>query len=85
MTVTDYLESLLDEEKISEEEKERIREKSDEVEIALRLTNITVDRIAIGSSKNYQKHKKIIEELRSCDAVVDITGEHAFKYLMMMF
>lgn len=36
MTVTEYLESLLDEEKISEEEKERIREKRDEVETAIR-------------------------------------------------
>jgi len=36
MTVTEYLESLLDEEKISEEEKEKIRKKRDEVETAIR-------------------------------------------------
>lgn len=36
MTVTEYLESLLDDEKISEDEKEEIRKKRDEVEKAIR-------------------------------------------------
>lgn len=36
MTVIEYLESLLEEEKISEDEKEKIREKRDEVEKAIR-------------------------------------------------
>src|SRR5699024_7789331 len=36
MTITEYLESLLDDEKISEEEKEEIKKKRDEVETAIK-------------------------------------------------
>lgn len=45
-------------------------------------TDISVYRMAIGSSKDYQEYQKIIEVLKGSDVVVDTTGEHSVAHLL---
>lgn len=45
-------------------------------------TDISVYRMAIGSSKDYQQYQKVIEVLKGSDVVVDTTGEHSVAHLL---